>query len=71
MLFVSAATEDWTNLRTRDYNRLLEEMIQEISGGEPQLLTGGQLHMLTVAARIASEHYKPLIDYVSSMKEVK
>jgi hypothetical protein len=46
-------------------------MIQGISGGEPQLLTGGQLHMLTVAARIASEHYKPLIDYVSSMKEGK
>ena len=71
MLFVSVATVDWTNLRTQDYNRLLEEMVQEISGGEPHLLTGGQLHMLAVAARIASEHYKPLIDYVSSMKEGK
>lgn len=71
MRFASVGTGDWINLRTQDYNRLLEEMIQEISGGEPQLLTGGQVHMLTVAARIASEHYKPLIDYVSSLKEGK
>jgi len=46
-------------------------MIQEISGGEPQLLTGGQLHMLTVAARIASKHYQPLVDYITSLKEAK
>lgn len=71
MRFVSAAIVDWTNLRTQDYNRLLEEMIQEISGGEPQLLTGGQLHMLTAAARIASKHYQPLVDYITSLKEAK
>jgi hypothetical protein len=46
-------------------------MIEQISGGQPTLLTAGQRHMLTVAARIAEEHYKPLIDYVSSIKEGK
>jgi hypothetical protein len=46
-------------------------MIEEISGGQPTMLTAGQRHMLSVAARISEEHYKPLIEYVSSMKEDK
>jgi hypothetical protein len=46
-------------------------MIQQISGGQPALLTTGQRHMLAVAARIATDHYRPLIDYVNSLKEAK
>jgi len=46
-------------------------MIEEISGGQPSLLTAGQLHMLNVAARVSVEHYRPLVDYVKTLKGEK
>ena len=71
MQSASVEHEDWINLRTRDFDTLLNEMIEEISGGQPSLLTAGQLHMLNVAARVSVEHYRPLVDYVKTLKREK